>query len=207
MIFVEYSQTALFAGVQTQMIAMFPVDHSSASDTTLRFFAYTGLALNLGATLSSILLLVAVVSLPTTARHIYMMCDHGYPRKLFEKDDAHILELNDRMLNGHGETYALDAFGIARGWSFMLRHCIFCFLGGCICIFLHIAITVWLTQSTLVAALVMPGIVLGLGPPVVTFLFYMDSSRCQNCVEGHNARYVVHFVYTTIMANIPLEVI
>jgi hypothetical protein len=185
-------QTALFAGVEAQMIGILPGagDHPSASGIAIRFFAYTGLSLNLGATLSSILLLVAVASLPTAARQIYMTCNHGYPRKLFDKDDAHIGELNNRMLQGHGESYALRAFGIARGWNFMLRHCIFCFMGGCLCIFMHIGMNVWLSQSTLVAAIVMPSIVLGFVPPFVTFLFYMDSSRCRECAERHNERCV-----------------
>ena len=175
------------------MIGIFPGSTSHLpppSNTALQFFAYTGLSLNLGATLSSILLLLAIAFLPTTARHIYMTCDHGYPRKVFNKDEAHVAELDNRMLQGDGETYALGAFGIAKGWNLMLYHCIFCFIGGCLCIFLHIGMNVWLSQSTLVAAIVMPGIVLGFVPPFLTFLFLMDGSRCHECLERYNEQYV-----------------
>ena len=58
-------------------------DSSSAADTALRIFAYAGLVLNLGATLSSVLLLLAITSIPTAARRLYMTCSHGYPRKVF----------------------------------------------------------------------------------------------------------------------------
>lgn len=154
----------------------------------MRFFAFTGLALNLGATLSAILLLIAVASLPTAARQIYMTCDHSYPRKFFNEDEVHVVELNDMMLQGHGETYALRAFGIARGWNFMRHHCILCFMGGCVCICLHTGIGIWLSQSKLVAAIAMPGLVLGFVPPFVAYLFYMESSRCDDCVEERKGR-------------------
>jgi hypothetical protein len=188
-------QTALFAGVQAQLLGGLPdpADHPTASDTAVRFFAYTGLALNLGATLSSILLLVAVASLPTAARYIYMKCDHGYPRKVFDNDSTHIVELNHH-LREHGEPYALRAFGIAKGWNIMLRHSVFGFLGGCICTFCHIGINVWLSESTVVAAIVMPGIIVGFVPPVVVFLFYMDSRRCDECAEEKNERYIYLFL-------------
>ncbi|RDB21880.1 hypothetical protein Hypma_010997 [Hypsizygus marmoreus] len=177
--------TALLAGVEAQLLGSLPdrVEHPPASDTALRFFAYTGLLLNLGATLSAILLLIAVASLPTTARQIYMSCSHSYPRKIFHNHSHHINELNNRMLEGHGETYILRAFGIARGWSFLLRHCVFCFMAGCICVFLHLSIGLWLSESTLVAAIIMPSAVFGFVPPFIAFLFYMNSPPCRECAE------------------------
>lgn len=196
----SYSQTALFAGVQGQFLGRIPDTAHPSANTAIRFFAYTGLALNLGATLSSILLLVAVASLPTAARHIYMTCNHGYPRKLFDKNDAHVAELNNQMLQGHGETYALRAFGIARGWNYILSHCIFCFMGGCICIFVHIGIDVWMSESALVAAIVMPSLVVGIVPPFVAFMFYMDSSPCRECAERHKERYVSFTFWKYILA-------
>ncbi|KAG6819500.1 hypothetical protein H0H93_011237 [Arthromyces matolae] len=151
-------QTALLAGIEAQLIGSLPdrVDSPPASDTVVRFFAYSGLILNLGATLSTILLLIAVASLPTTARQIYVSCPHSYPRKVFHGHASHISELNNRLLEGQGETYILRAFGIARGWSFMLRHCISCFLGGCLCTFVHISLNLWLSESRLVASILMP---------------------------------------------------
>ncbi|KAG6919668.1 hypothetical protein DXG01_002611 [Tephrocybe rancida] len=115
-------QTALLAGTEAQLIGSLPnrVADPPASDTALRFFAYSGLLLNLGATLSTILLLIAVASLPTTARQIYVSCPHSYPRKVFHGHASHVSELNKRLIEGQGETYILRAFGIARGWSFML---------------------------------------------------------------------------------------
>lgn len=154
-----------------------------ASDTALRFFAYSGLLLNLGATLSTILLLIAVASLPTAARQIYVSCSHGYPRKVFHSHPTHVAELNKRLLDGHGETYILRAFGIARGWSILLKHCITCFMGGCTCVFIHIAINLWLSESTTVAAVLMPVVFFSFAPPCISFLFYMNSPTCRDCRE------------------------
>jgi len=176
--------TALFAGVESQLLSGLPTpgEHPPASDTALRFFAYSGLLFNLGATLSAILLLVAITSLPATARQIYTTCNHGYPRQVFHKHTTHVAELN-QLLHNHGETYVLRAFGIARGWGYMLRHCIFCFLAGCVCAFIHIGITLWLSESHLVAAIVMPVLSFGVIPPLAIFLFYMDSPSCDECRE------------------------
>jgi hypothetical protein len=129
-----------------------------------------------------------------------MKCDHGYPRKVFDNDSTHIVELNHHVRE-HGETYALRAFGIARGWNVMLRHCVFGFLGGGICTFCHIGINVWLSESTVVAAIVMPGIIVGFVPPVVVFLFYMDSRQCNDCAEEQNERYI-YFIFASAEADI-----
>lgn len=177
--------TALLAGTEAQLIGSLaaPSPESTAADTALRFFAYSGLLLNLGATLSTILLLIAVASLPTAARQIYVSCSHSYPRRIFHSANhpSHLAELNKRLLEGHGETYLLRAFGIARGWSFMLRHCIACFMGGVICAFTHISINLWLSESTVVAAVVMPAVFVSVVPPVVAFVFYMNSPACREC--------------------------
>ncbi|KAG6885177.1 hypothetical protein C0993_005261 [Termitomyces sp. T159_Od127] len=170
--------TALLAGIEAQLISASLPDTDRPADTAVRFFAYSGLILNLGATLSTILLLIAVASLPTTARHIYVSCSHGYPRRLFHRSDH---DLNQRLLDGHGETYILRAFGIARGWSFMLRHCIACFLGGCLSSFVHITLNLWLTQSTVLAAILMPAAAFSFVPPFVAFMFFMNSPECHAC--------------------------
>ncbi|KAF5375942.1 hypothetical protein D9615_008219 [Tricholomella constricta] len=183
--------TALLAGTEAQLLGSLPErpNNISAADTTLRFFAYSGLLLNLGATLSTILLLIAVASLPTTARQVYVSCSHGYPRKVFHNHQTHLAELNKRLLDGHGETYILRAFGIARGWSFMLRHCIACFMGGCVCTFTHISINLWLSESTVVAAILMPAVFFSFMPPCVAFLFYMGSPSCRECSEERRVAY------------------
>jgi len=177
--------TALFAAVEAQLLGSLPDHgaHPSAADTLLRFFGYSGLFFNLGATLSAILLLVAVASLPTAARQVYMTCSHGYPRKIFNSHGPHVTELNRRLLQGDGETYILRAFGIAKGWGIMLRHCILCFLAGCVCCFLHVGINLWLSESKLVAAIIMPSAVFGSVPPLLMFSFYMDSPACDDCIE------------------------
>ncbi|KAG5635017.1 hypothetical protein H0H81_012698 [Sphagnurus paluster] len=183
--------TALLAGTEAQLISSLPERPESpyAADTALRFFAYSGLLLNLGATLSTILLLIAVASLPTAARQIYLSCAHGYPRQVFHEHPAHIKELNRRLLEGEGETYVLRAFGIARGWGLMLRHCIVCFMGGCLCSFVHISLSLWVTQSTLVAGVIMPMVLFSFLPPCVAFLFYMGSPTCDECQEDRKAAY------------------
>ncbi|KAG6811422.1 hypothetical protein H0H92_007530 [Tricholoma furcatifolium] len=180
--------TALLAGIEASLIGSLParVADPPPSDTAIRFFAFSGLLLNLGATISTILLLIAVASLPTTARQIYVSCPHSYPRKVFHGNASHVSELNKRLLEGQGETYILRAFGIARGWSFMLRHCIACFLGGCLCTFVHVALSLWVTQSTLVAALLMPAVFFSFVPPFVAFMFFMNSPTCHDCREERN---------------------
>jgi hypothetical protein len=188
--------------VEAQLLGSLPDHgaHPSAADTLLRFFGYSGLFFNLGATLSAILLLVAVASLPTAARQVYMTCSHGYPRKIFNSHGPHVAELNRRLLQGDGETYILRAFGIAKGWGIMLRHCILCFLAGCVCCFLHVGINLWLSESKLVAAIIMPSAVFGSVPPLLMFSFYMDSPACDDCIEE---RCAIHFslTFTTLTFN------
>lgn len=154
---VTHTQTTLFAAVQAQLLIALPQSLGRPVDTVLRFFGYSGLFLNLGATLSAILLLIAVASLPAAARGVYISCSHSYPRKLVhDPHGSHNTDLNRLLLDRDGESQLLRAFGIARGWGILLRHCIFCFLGGWVCAFLHIVINLWLSQSHLVAALIMP---------------------------------------------------
>ncbi|TCD68375.1 hypothetical protein EIP91_010884 [Steccherinum ochraceum] len=75
-------QTALLAQIEAGLLGqMDKVDPETAIDVTARFFGYSGLILNLGATLSSVLLLLIISSVPTHARRLYLACKHGYPRK------------------------------------------------------------------------------------------------------------------------------
>jgi len=179
-----YTQTTLFAGVQAQLLGSLPQPTGFPADTVLRFFGYSGLFLNLGATLSAILLLVAVASLPAAARGVYITCSHSYPRRIFhDGHGSHVADLNKLLLGRDGETHLLRAFGIARGWGILLRHCVACFLGGWVCAFLHISINLWLSQSNLVAALIMPSAVFAIIPPLAIFGFYMDSPSCEECDE------------------------
>jgi len=211
--------TALLASVEVSFVGTLqpPSGNDPASDVALRFFGYAGMILNLGATLSAVLLLLAVTQVPTSARRMYMTCRHGFPRKVFmhlnKKDDPaptvnekdtsisafkqklrtrtsttltpnteeDIRALNHFLLKGDTEGSLLYAFGVARGWGWMLRHCIFCFLAGCICAFVHVGISLWLNQSRLVAAILMPIVFLGFFPPMLIFLFGMDSPGCDHC--------------------------
>ncbi|GLB42671.1 hypothetical protein LshimejAT787_1201200 [Lyophyllum shimeji] len=177
--------TALLAGIEAQLLSSLAelTPDSTAADRAVRFFAYSGLLLNLGATLSTILLLIAVASLPTAARQIYVSCAHSYPRRIFHSHGSRKAELNQRLLEGNGETYLLRAFGIARGWGFMLRHCISCFMGGVMCTFVHISINLWLVEDTVVAGVVMPVVFFSMVPPAVAFVFLMNSPACPDCKE------------------------
>lgn len=187
------------------------VDPQTATDIAARFFGYSGMILNLGATLSAVLLLLAVSSVPTQSRRLYMACAHGYPRKVFEYTQlrnnpsesipeehaysylntrsveadltAAIRSFNQTLFRGNTEETILDAFGIASGWGLMLRHCILCFLGGCIGTFVHVAILLWMNESTTVAAVLMPVVFVGFVPPVFVYMFGMESKRCPQCAH------------------------
>ncbi|KAG6875623.1 hypothetical protein C0992_003080 [Termitomyces sp. T32_za158] len=63
----------------------------------------------------------------------------------------------------------------------MLRHCIACFLGGCLSTFVHISLNLWLAESTLVAAILMPAVAFSFVPPFIAFMFFMNSPACHQC--------------------------
>jgi len=214
--------TALLAQIEAGLVGgMASQDPETATDVAARFFGYSGLILNLGATLSAVLLLLAVTSIPTASRRLYMSCSHGYPRKIFEYNSlrrdappagaytsadtsdyeylrdnggggggggnnesdlsAAIRSFNQDLFRGNTEETILDAFGMAAGWGLMLRHCILCFLGGCVATFVHVTVLLWMNESTVVAAILMPVVFLGFVPPVVVYLFGMDSKKCPQC--------------------------
>jgi hypothetical protein len=163
----------LFASLESQLLGLLPdrTPNPSAADTTLRFFAYSGLALNIGATIDAVLLLIAMTSLLTSARRLYLSCSHGYPRKLYESPPDEVESESESgilakfLLTLQGETLLLNSYGVAAGWGVLLWHCIFCFTSGCVCAYLHIGISLWLTESTLVAAIVMPSIAVAFALP------------------------------------------
>ncbi|KAK7683495.1 hypothetical protein QCA50_013329 [Cerrena zonata] len=207
--------TALLAQVEASFVGSLEPANSdpTASDTALRIFAYAGLILNLGATLSAVLLLLAVTSVPSAARRLWMSCSHGYPRKVFlyenekkrrisegitntpapgvpssstsqdptKPEDSPIRLSNKSLLQGDPDDEILHAFGVARGWRLLLQHCVFCFLTGCICAFVHVGILVWINESTTVASVAMPIAVIGFIPPSIIFFFGMDSLSCKEC--------------------------
>ncbi|KZV83717.1 hypothetical protein EXIGLDRAFT_777263 [Exidia glandulosa HHB12029] len=181
--------TALFAGVQSQLLGGLPDDLGRASDTALRFFAYAGLFLNIGGTLSSVLLLIAVTSMPVTARHLYVSCPHSYPRQMFPRrrqgdGDYPEWENNDAqrmLLNSEGDAQLLRAFGIARGWDIILFHCLLSFVGGAVFTFVQIAFTAWIAERTVIAALVLPFAIFGVAPPLYVLFFLMGPHQCLDC--------------------------
>ncbi|KAH8101834.1 hypothetical protein BXZ70DRAFT_1007074 [Cristinia sonorae] len=211
--------TALLAQIEAGLVGdMEPLDPQTATDVAARFFGYGGLILNLGATLSAVLLLLAVTSVNTQSRRLYMTCSHGYPRKVFQYNDslkqsqtvdstpsaskgnfghnyeylnpssseqntlqAAIRSFNQTLFRGNTEETILDAFGVASGWGLMLRHCIFCFLGGSIATFVHVTILLWMNESTVVAATLMPVVFVGFVPPVMVYAFRMESKVCPQC--------------------------
>lgn len=220
-------QTALLAQVEGSLIGSLPdpKDDAPASDIALRFFGYAGLIFNLGATLSSVLLLLCVTSIPTAARRIYMTCSHKFPRKVFfhqqqkknetppapappastplrpkfystitatpitpPDTDDHMSSLNRHLLRGDTEGSLLNEFGIANGWGMMLRHCIFCFLAGCVCAFVHVGIALWTREQRLVAAILMPVVFVGFVPPIYVFAFDMGTPGCKECKEEARER-------------------
>ncbi|KZT20832.1 hypothetical protein NEOLEDRAFT_1074700, partial [Neolentinus lepideus HHB14362 ss-1] len=176
--------TALFTGVEATLLGyMTSTAHltSSALEKAVWIFGYTSVFLNMGATLSSILLLVAAASLPTSVRRLYVSCSHGYPRHVFGNQQPHVSKLSQRLLDGEGETYLLRGFGVARGWDVLLRHCVLCFMGGWICAFVHIGLFVWLSQNNVVSALIMPSAAIAALPPLVIFVFFIDGPTCTHC--------------------------
>jgi hypothetical protein len=119
-----------------------------------------------------------------------MSCSHGYPRKIFETKSGqsrHMSDLNKKLVEGHGETYVLHAFGIARGWNILLKHCILSFTTGCLCTFLHIILGTWFTESRVVAAVVLPIGLLGFAPPFAIYMFHMHSAKCGQCIDERSA--------------------
>lgn len=91
--------------------------------------------------------------------------------------------LNQFLLQGDTEVKILQAFGVARGWHYLLQHCIFCFLAGCVCAFVHVGILVWDSESMTVASVMMPVALVGFIPPLIVLFFAMDSPRCRYCYE------------------------
>lgn len=205
-------QTALLAQVEASFIGGLNADSGTASDSALRFFVYAATILNLSATFSAVILLLAVTSVPTSARRIYMTCPHGFPRKVFHSKDTPsttpadnqssyfippmvsqtedeenseqktgIHDLNRHLLRGNTEGFLLDAFGVAQGWGFLVKHCIFCFIGGCICAFTHICISVWLNSGTAVSSVLMAVSFIGFVPPLVIYFFRMGPPQCERC--------------------------
>lgn len=140
-----------------------------------------------------------------------MSCRHGYPRKVFLHTDAplgqsgrgvkpsshsiHSINTNDdtggfvsdmhslnqHLLRGNTEGFLLSAFGIAQGWNILLLHCLSCFLGGCICSFVHLCIFIWSIEDTLVSSILMPVAFVGFVPPLVVYFRWMNPPRCQEC--------------------------
>jgi len=222
--------TALLTQIEASFVGSLPTPakYPSPLDSGHRLLGYAGMILNLSATLSSVMLLLAVTQVPTSARKMYIMCPHGFPRKMFHShnnnDEKQTLPFHSRsstgdyastsassfginlasawnpsnrdttredvgqsldqiFTRGDSEGNLLYAFGIAKGWGFLLRHCMFCFLGGCLCTFVHIGIGVWIMESTAVAAILMPFVLLGFIPPLVIFGFRRGTVRCRKCVE------------------------
>lgn len=177
--------TALFASVEATLLGYITSTNgqirSPKVEKAVYYFGYTSIFLNMGATLASILLLIAAASLPGAARKIYSSCGHGYPRKVFTNQQEYVSGLNRRLREGDGESYLLRGFGIAQGWDMLLRHCVLCFMGGWICSFVHIGLYIWLTLDNLVAALIMPSAALAALPPLIIFMFCMDTPACREC--------------------------
>ncbi|EJD54558.1 hypothetical protein AURDEDRAFT_110147 [Auricularia subglabra TFB-10046 SS5] len=181
--------TVLFAGVQSQLLSSLPEDGGRSSDVALRFFAYGGLFLNLGGTLSAVLLLLAITSVPVAARHIYVACKHSYPRQMFRPhpnsaDPARESgEIQELLMHHDGDMRLLRAFGLARGWDLILNHCIASFILGCVFTFVQITFTAWIAERTLAAALILPTALFGVCPPLYVFFFLMSPHKCQECAE------------------------
>ncbi|EJD54559.1 hypothetical protein AURDEDRAFT_156342 [Auricularia subglabra TFB-10046 SS5] len=179
--------TVLFAGVQSQLIASLPNDDHRGFDVALRFFAYGGLFLNLGDTLSAVLLLVAITSLPLSARYLYVSCQHSFPRQMFRLDGSDPAreagDLQDILLKRDSDTQLLRAFGIARGWATIMNHCILSFILGCVFTFIQVALTVWIAERVLAAALFLPLALFGVLPPLCVFFGFMGPPECSQCVD------------------------
>lgn len=140
---------------------------------------------------------------------MYVQCRHGAPRNVFsdretsslqpeanssvsstrsrsinEEDNVPLIDmqsLNQHLLKGNTEGLLLSAFGVAQGWGILLRHCIFCFLGGCVCSFVHLGILVWMNEDTVLSSILMPVAFIGFIPPLMVYLFWMGPPDCVEC--------------------------
>jgi hypothetical protein len=169
-------QTALLAGVQAGFIAVigaFPpgYDPNSALWRTFRFFVYTGVFFDLGATLSSVYITVEGAALPTLARRKAMdrsdEKSHPY-RQLHEPDYM----LPSGHLDGQNGTHLLKEFGMGRLWVFTARHMLWNFVLGYICLFMSIILWVCGREMPgLVAPIVVIAVVTA--APVYGFLCFI----------------------------------
>ncbi|KAI0790419.1 hypothetical protein C8Q75DRAFT_115487 [Abortiporus biennis] len=255
--------TALLAQVEVSLISNLPdPSEETALNIALVIFAYAGFICNMAATVSSVVLLLAATQVPTTARRLYIKCEHQIPRTIFHyethlrhkrrdseatltdhvpssspapptslpmsptsastsrsysarpgplgyyretlnptnsnmrnidpsthrnKDDTtsvidRVEQFNNELAKGDTEGKLLRAFGVAKGWHFMIMHCVFCFFLGTISTFIHVAISLWSQQSRVVAGVSMGVMVLAAGPAIMFFVLSMDGNEdCEEC--------------------------
>ncbi|KAH7100149.1 hypothetical protein BKA62DRAFT_707760 [Auriculariales sp. MPI-PUGE-AT-0066] len=185
--------TALLAGVQAQLLGNLPDTGHKASDKAIRIFAYAGLCANIGSTLSAVLLLLAITTVPTSARHLYVSCSHSYPRRLFSTNttqppDETDVDAQKLLLNAQAEAQLLRAFGVARGFELMTQHCLITFLAGVICTFLQVGMAAWLQEGNAIGIVVLFAVMGCLLPPIYVFCFLMSPHRCDECHKERLAR-------------------
>ena len=134
-------QSALFAGVGAQLLSLLsdPPLHSAA-DNALRLFAYSGICLNLGATLTCTVILIIIGQMAVNRLPGFEQESRGYVQP--RHNDLFKNRSEQRLLREHGW----------RGpYSILVAHVYFSFMLGSVCIFLQILIYIWMHEELVVA--------------------------------------------------------
>ncbi len=168
------SQTALLATVQGGMIAVIdalPDSDDSPVWRAFRGFVYAGLFFDLGATLSSVYIIVQGAALPVLARRKAMVtcASRSVPYLQIHEPD-HMMPRGH--LDGWHGVPILEEFGMDRLWRYVAHHMLWNFVLGYICLIMSIILWVCGMEST---ALVVPIVVVAVGTagPVYGFLRFI----------------------------------
>jgi hypothetical protein len=160
---VDCFQTALFAAVQISLIQTV-IQYQNLGDTVpwrfLRWFMYAGVFVDLGGTASAIAIVNMASSASVTARSWAIRKKNSLPSKILLEGEA----IDPDLLEEANEMQLLRKFGMSRRWAIAGWHMWISFTLGSIFIFTSLAIWIWLTETTGVAAALMPIILPSLYP-------------------------------------------
>jgi hypothetical protein len=137
----------------------------SALTKTLHWFTYTSLMFNLGATASSILSLVMLSDLDSSARQTAIEDLGSLPAKVLRGE-----HLPGSLLTGTGEVALLRGFGLGRVWELARSHMMICFTMGMLSSFVEIALWVWSLEVIQLSIAVVVTLVLIVLPLFLVFM-------------------------------------
>jgi hypothetical protein len=120
---------------------------------------YAGVFVDLGSTASAIAIVNMASSAAVTSRSLAIRKD-SLPRRILMGVEV----IDPDLLQEANEMQLLHEFGMSRGWKIAGWHMWISFILGSICIFTSLAIWIWLTESTGVAAALMPIVLPSLYP-------------------------------------------